>query len=155
MKTRVLLLILFFGIFLSISPASAQGSENPAFKKNSIYGSLGFAGFYGAATGNFERILTQSLERGVVATFVKSGLGSYGSWGDGGSFLYFQYGFLTGSKAGHLELSAGPNFTLKGDMNLPVAATLGYRLQRPGKGFMFRTGLALPESLYLGVGFSF
>lgn len=151
------ILVLFSLCFFSIGsfPAFAQESLNVLFRKNSVYGSIGLAGFYVTATGNFERILTQSLEKGITATFAKIGYGTYGSWGDDGQYLYVQYGFITGKKGSHFEMSAGPNFVVMGDMDLPVAFTLGYRHQKPGKPFMFRTGLAGPESLYVGIGFSF
>jgi hypothetical protein len=155
MKSLKILTVIFIVASPFSIPTFAQEVQSSDFRNNSLYGSIGFGGLIATYTINYERIMTSNLDRGVVATFIKTGFGGFASWGDDGKFLNFQYGILTGSKAGHLELSAGPNFILKGDWSLPVAATLGYRLQRPGKGFMFRTGLALPESLYIGLGFSF
>jgi hypothetical protein len=36
-----------------------------------------------------------------------------------------------------------------------IAASAGYRLQRPEKHFMLRTGVGVPESFYFGLGWSF
>jgi hypothetical protein len=155
MKTSTKVCLLFC-LVLTLNTAFAQENSSPSFRKNGLSGSLGFAGIVATATSNYERILTQSLDKGITATFAKVGLGTYGGWVDSGSYLYLQYGFLTGKNANHLEVSAGPNFNLNNaeDM-LPVAFNIGYRLQKPGKGFMLRTGVAFPETLYLGLGWSF
>lgn len=126
-----------------------------AFRKNTFHGGLGFGGLIVTATLNYERMVTQHLDKKVSATFVKVGFGTYGSIDGSGQYLIPQYGFLTGSKANHLEVSVGPNFTLNGDLNLPVSANVGYRRQKPGKPFLIRTGVALPEAIYFGMGLSF
>ena len=35
------------------------------------------------------------------------------------------------------------------------AATIGYRFQKPDEGFVFRTGIASPDGIYLSVGCAF
>ena len=146
-----------FIVFLMVSSLQAQDQNPTQFKKNALYGSLGFAGLYASATSNYERMITQHFNKGITATFVKVGLGAYGVWGGSGSYYYAQYGFLTGKKASHLEVSAGPNFGFNEDgaESPPIAATFGYRLQRPERHFLFRAGLAIPETIYVGIGWSF
>jgi len=133
----------------------AQGNEINGFRKNSIYGSVGFAGLYGTATANYERIVNQSPDKLLSASFLKVGYGGYVAYADEGAFIYLQYGILLGKKSSHLELSAGGHYIFDGSMDSPLAATAGYRLQKPGSRFMFRTGIAYPESFYIGIGFSF
>ncbi len=127
-----------------------------AFRKNTFHGGLGFAGIIVTATMNYERMLTQNFDRKIVATFAKVGYGTYGGWTDTGQYAFVQYGFLTGKKANHLEVSAGPAFSVKGnELGFPIAFGVGYRHQKPGKPFMFRTGIAFPETLHFGLGLSF
>jgi hypothetical protein len=69
--------------------------------------------------------------------------------------LFVQYGFVTWKKAHYFEASAGPNFTGGGDFTAPVPFGLGYRHQKPGKPFIFRTGIASQETIHFGMGLSF
>lgn len=152
---KVFLTLIFIGcITASLQAQETKSIQNP-FLKTTLHGGLGFAVLYGSATINLERMVTQSLDKKITATFAKVGYGTYGAWGDSGQYLFIQYGFLTGKKAGHFEMSAGPNFVVNGDMDLPVAVSIGYRHQRPGKSFLYRAGIALPESIYFGMGLSF
>lgn len=151
-RTLTLVLLLISG---SLIETQAQQVEPVSYRKTTLHGGLGFAGIYGTAFLNLERMLTQSLDKKVTGTFGKAGYGTYGSWGDSGQYLYLQYGFITGQNASHFEMSAGPNFTIQGDMELPIAFSVGYRHQKPGKPFLFRTGLAFPESLFFAMGLSF
>ncbi|WP_026952483.1 hypothetical protein [Algoriphagus mannitolivorans] len=145
------------GILISNSlvDARAQDSEPNPYRKTTLHGGLGFAGIYGTAFINLERMLTQSLDKKVTGTFGKVGYGTYGAWGDSGQYFNLQYGIITGRKASHFEMSAGPNFVVNGDMDFPIAFNFAYRHQKPGKPFLFRTGFGFPESLFFAMGLSF
>ena len=151
---RFVVLSLILPFWASI-PLTAQELQTPAFRKTSLHGGLGFAGLYATGFLNLEQMLTQHPDKKITATFAKVGLGSYGSWTDTGDYLYLQYGFITGKKANHFEMSAGPNFVLKGEMELPIAFSFAYRHQKPAKSFFYRAGLAYPESLFFGMGLAF
>lgn len=156
---KLFALFIVLGIF-QFSSNKAYSQDNPAeetisFRPNTFHGGLGFAGIIGTATINYERILTQNFDRKIVATFAKVGYGTYGGWTDDGEFAFVQYGFFTGKNANHLEVSAGPVFNVRGNLGLPVAFGIGYRRQKPGKPFMFRTGVAFPETLHFAMGLSF
>ncbi|MEN2283085.1 hypothetical protein AAGF08_13160 [Algoriphagus sp. SE2] len=158
MKLYYCFMIFSICYFTSFSESKAQDTETSSeFYKNSLQGTLGFAGLYAAATSNYERILSFPKGKFVTATYLRAGLGAYGVWGGNGNYFYAQYGIFTGKKASHFEISAGPNFGFnENSSEVPViAASAGYRLQRPGKHFMLRTGLGFPESLYFGLGWSF
>ena len=155
-KSILLMTLLFFFVF-SIK-SYAQVNEKPQieeFKKNTFHGGLGFLIIYATATMNYERIISQNPDKFFTASFVKIGFGAFAGWNESGQYLITQYGVMTGKKASHLELNVGPNFNLGGDLDFPLSFGLGYRHQKPGKSFMFRTGLAYPESLHFGMGLSF
>lgn len=158
MRAFFIIPLLFFLFISTTYRTYGQESETPVpFFKNSLQGSLGFAGLYGAATSNYERLLTQPTGKWVTATYLRFGIGAYGSWGGKGNYTYLQYGFFTGKKGSHFELSAGPNIGFNEEYSdTPIiAASTGYRMQKPGKHFMLRAGIGVPESLYFGLGWSF
>ena len=81
--TLIILLIVLLNF--NVEGQESENQENRLFKPNSLSGSLGFAGVVGTATINIERIVTQSPNKKITATFAKAGYGIYGSWGDEGS----------------------------------------------------------------------
>ena len=154
---NLFVLTLICSFILYGSALSQEVTNTPAFYKNSLQGTIGFAGVYAAATSNYERILSQPSDKWISATYLRFGIGAYGVWGGSGNYTYLQYGFFTGKKASHFEINAGPNIGFNEDSSeVPIiAASAGYRMQKPGKHFMFRTGIGFPESLYFGLGWSF
>ncbi|SIN76250.1 hypothetical protein [Algoriphagus halophilus] len=158
MKFHYFMILFYLCFFDATIEATAQTEEpQPEFYKNSLQGSLGFAGLFAAATSNYERIISLPQGKWITATYLRFGIGAYGVWGGKGNFTYLQYGVFTGKKANHFEISAGPNIGFKEvDSEIPVISfSTGYRLQKPGKHFMLRTGVGLPESIYFGLGWSF
>lgn len=147
----LLLLVLFSGSINSVF-GQVENSQETAFNKNSVYGNVGVAGLYFTATGYYERLVAQNSD---ISSFVKFGIGSYALWGEGGQYILAQYGILTGAKKHHLEIGAGLNTFLSGDLEgdfLPLSGTIGWRIQKPGGNFIFRTGLSFPEAAYIGFG---
>lgn len=79
-------------------------------------------------------------------------------------------GLLAGRRNSFLEFGIGASYfegsaiTTSGwtgnsvesayDELLP-ALMLGYRFQQPGNSFVFRTGLGIPDGLYISLGFAF
>jgi len=157
LNSKILFFTIFFGSSLIVFSQDISTSEMSSFRPNTIHGGMGFGGIIATATINYERIVSQNFDQKVVATFVKVGYGTYaGLWMDNGQYTFVQYGFLTGKKANHLEVSAGPLFNIKGgDLNFPIAFGVGYRHQKPGKPFMYRTGISFPEAIHFGMGLSF
>ncbi|MEQ9375010.1 MAG: hypothetical protein RIG68_07535 [Imperialibacter sp.] len=152
-KNNLLLATAFLLCCIQSVYAQEDQTQDVGLNKNGFYGAAGIVPFYLTATAYYERILGQKK---VVTSFVKVGYGVYSSWGGGGRYVLAQYGILTGKKNNHFELGAGPNWFLKGDFEgrLPVTATMGYRFQKPAGDFIFRTGVSIPESVYIGVGIS-
>lgn len=122
---------------------------------NAIYVNIGNGLLYFTATAYYEKKVTQNT---MASTFIKTGIGGYALWGEGGYYALAQYGILAGSKNNHLELAAGINYFINGDLKgqkYPFSGTLGYRFHKPDGNFIFRTGVSWPEAVYVGLGFSF
>ncbi len=164
MQTRVgFLFLTFISLFLLFLNNNAysqdiKGQADAELNKNAVYGNIGSAVLYWTTTGYYERLIKQNMGgNSNISSFAKIGFGGYATWGIGGNFLLAQIGLLTGAKRHHFEISAGPNSYLNGDLKgfRFYSALMGYRIQKPGGNFIFRTGIGLPEALYLGLGVSF
>lgn len=150
--------ILFFFSLLKISYSqdSISYSSVIPFKKNSIYGTLG-AGYVFDFTGNYERMIFYPLNRKIQSVGIRL------SAGPGVSVFvsFMQYistlTVLTGKGNNHFEFGAGADFIKAKyeDWQIAPVVNLGYRFQKPGGDYIFRTGTGFPELLYLSVGFCF
>ena len=126
--------------------------EEVEFNKNALLANIGIYGLNFSGTAYYERLLTQNNNR---LSFAKVGVGSYEVFfGHGGSYILAQYGIFTGVKKHHFELGAGYVHYFNGEYKgtIPLTATMGWRIQKPGGRFMFRMGVSWPEGLYVGVG---
>ena len=136
--TKILFIATIFWYSINYSYGQKENPQEKIFNKNAIYGSIGSGGLYFSATGYYERIITQNDK---ISSFVKAG-----------------YGILTGSKKHHLEIGAGAGYFINNGpdlVDIPITATIGWRIQNPRSNFIFRMGASLPEALYIGIGFSF
>jgi len=104
-------------------------------------------------SANYERMLGTNSKQNFNSVFkFGTGLLSIG-WG-GSPYINPSFGFFTGSKKSHFEMTLGAiTFPISDWFTLP-SATLGYRLQKIGGGFVFRTGVGFPEILYVSFGTS-
>ena len=153
--TKLLSITAMFLCAINFSYAQIENMQEGIFDKNAIYGSIGSAGLYFSATSYYERIITQNDK---ISSFVKAGYGGYSTWGGGAQYVIAQYGILTGSKKHHLEIGAGAGYFINEGpdlVDIPIAATIGWRIQSPRSNFIFRMGASLPEAIYIGIGFSF
>ena len=152
---KTTLMCLFSIVYMQQLHAQEKRQNDIEIHKNSVSLSAGTIGIYFSATAYYERIVAS---RGEFTFFLRSGVGAYEILlGKGGQYLVGQAGFITNQGKHHLELSAGPNWFLNGDFQgeLPIGGGFGYRLQKPGSNFMFRTGISAPEAIYVGVGIPF
>ena len=138
--------------------------KSPNLNKNSFYGSIGYLLIYANLGGNYERLLVSKPETDVLFKYVlfRIGGGGYSGWACDGSFWVSTISGLTGSKNEHLELSLGIAYLtddygsiLPNLWGIMPAGGIGYRFQKPNGSFIFRTGIASPEALYVSFGFSF
>lgn len=155
-NTKINLWIVSILFLCAFNTVYGQKENAPKeFHKNAVYGNVGVGGLYFTATAYYERVLTQ---RSKFTTFVKVGTGGYVLWGLGGQYILAQYGILLGAKKHHLEIGLGPGYFVSGDFKgdgPPLSGTIGWRIQKPGGKFIFRTGASWPEAGYIGLGFSF
>ena len=130
-------------------------AEDSKMYSNAIYGAIGVGGLWITATGYYERMLPRDAAKTNLSTFIKVGYGGVAYWEDQSGYIQAQFGILTGINKHHFEASAGYVKALDEFDLFPIAATIGYRIQKPKGHFVFRTGLGWPEAIYFGVCVSF
>jgi len=145
--------------------ASKQEIGTIGLKKNAIYATLGvYVGeFYVTFLGNYERLILQFPRSFVQSMWIRVGAGPWAWWSSNGWNYTSTLSVLTGRKNTHLELGSGVLFSynsynkkfepLAGNSHL--AGNLGFRFQKPGGSFIFRTGIGWPEFMYLSFGICF
>lgn len=141
-----------------------EEQEEVQLRKNIIHASGSAFPFLHAGFNYYlERII---FEKGENAYFGKVGYGLYEEWEGSGQFYLVQAGFLSGNKdigirRNHLELGLGvalldgENIDSGPRKGLQPSFTIGWRIQKPGGRFVFRTGVSYPETIYLGIGLAF
>jgi hypothetical protein len=164
------LFILSLSIYAGIG--FGQGSndiKSIELKKNVLYGTFGveYFEFYGTLMGNYERMIVELPPSFFFHSFwFRIGAGPWR-----GGFDYPERGWnftstlstLIGRKSSHMEIGGGVLYTynlyykkfqpLIRDRHL--AGNLGFRYQKPGGNFLFRTGIGWPEFTYLSFGICF
>lgn len=161
MKLKFLILLFSLSFFLLMTNSIfAQGESETntgtQLRKNSIQGSVSTLLIYFSAYGTYEYIFWQN-KKTHLAAFAKAGYGGFNFWGDLGGVVLFEGGILTGANKSHFEAAIGMRYLIYRDSDsfgLP-ALSAGYRLQKPGGHFIFRTGLGFPDGVYIGFGVSF
>jgi len=95
----------------------------------------------------------------IKSYWIKIGGGVAGSYGGTGNHYIINLTTLTGANNSHLEFNAGIFLLYYHDNTFdnyigPTAA-VGYRFQKPNGYFVFRTGIGIPDAVYLILGFCF
>ena len=166
-KTIPFFTIINFTVILVFKANTLSAQEvNPDLLKskmysNVIYGNIGVnletmgdAWFTG--TAYYERMFNKNTSERNISTFVNIGIGAMTYREGSSSYILARYGILTGAKNNHLEASLGVTSLLNESYKIfPISTSIGYRRQKPGGHFIFRTGVAWPEALYVGIGASF
>lgn len=144
-------------------------SVQVGLKKNVISITLGTAAIYGIVNGNYERIFSQKKTGFIKYYLMRYGFGWYESYGSPGYNAIAGISGLSGLGKRHLELNLGvaamfnwngyheedSNDRALGKTLVIPAGAIGYRFQKPGGSFIFRTGVGFPESFYVSFGFCF
>jgi hypothetical protein len=163
---RIKLLIIIFSLII-IPGAFSQGKSSgiTGLKKNSVYGTAGILieDMYGNITANYERILVTFPKSFVQAIQLRAGAGPWVAWMSDGVNFFSVMSLLMGKGNSHLETGMGVLFTYHPDTeqwapivnDRHIAGNIGYRYQKPGGWFVFRTGLGWPEGMYLSFGYCF
>ncbi len=168
--------IIYF-LILILGSDNLHGQDSLRMQpKNLLYANLGIGGWSSAASLNYERQLFTSEGEYHVNYYVRAsggtqayyGTGPYGSiclqgvFGEGKSHLEFGLGMAVLYNKGGYERgvvnASNPGFQEPSKMDYiryTPSGSIGYRFQKPSSGFVFRTGLAYPEVVYLSFGWAF
>jgi hypothetical protein len=145
------ILIIFFNTIVSAQEKRAD-SLKINLNKNSINLSYGIAQAY----FSYERVFQGKVFGSSNSSIVDFGLGGVAYWEGASPYVISRFGILTGSGSRHFEAKLGVFGIFGPDMQgvLPSGA-IGYRKQKPGSNFIFRTGIGFPDLLYVSWGLSF
>ena len=149
-------------VFNSLVQAQAERKDSlkADLNKNSLNLSLGPGGIIillVPAHVSYERLFQGKVFGSRNSTIVDFGVGGASHWEGVSPFIISRFGILTGSGRRHFEAKVGACFFFAGDMQnmLLPSGSIGYRKQKPGGHFIFRTGIGFPDALYVSLGFSF
>lgn len=145
---------------LIIAQTSALAQEQKSdslqipLNKNSINLSLGPGGLlvlFLPAHLSYERLFQGKVFGSKNSSLLEFGAGGAAFWGGSGLLFISRFGILTGRGRRHFEAKAGICIL----NNIFPSACIGYRKQKPGSRFIFRTGIGFPDALYVSWGVSF
>jgi hypothetical protein len=152
---RMTCLAIFMMCFVSgFSQEVSKSNQATYLNRNSVQISGGFLLVVASASGFYERI----IGRNNLAYFARAGVGTLNVWGSKGKFFMTEGGIITHATGKHhLDAAAGINFLFGDDFDGVVmpSMSVGYRNQKPGGHFVFRTGLGYFQGIYVGLGYSF
>ena len=154
MKKIFLIVVLFI---VSNSIVTAQTEQTDTLKlslnKNSINLSYGILSAY----LSYEKLFQGKVFGTRNSTILDVGLGGLAHWEGASPYIISRFGILTGSGRRHVEAKLGACFFWGGDLQYTLlpSGSIGYRKQKPGSRFIFRTGIGFPDALYVSWGVSF
>lgn len=165
-KKRILVFIIFlFYISICYSQGLNTDINSNKLKKNVIYATVGVhpGEFYGTLMANYERMIIEFPTTFVSSIWVRVGAGPWVWWTGKGTNYVSTISLRTGRKGVHMETGLGALLTYNPESNnfhplvhdSYLAGNIGFRFQKPGRKFVFRTGIGWPEFLYLSLGCSF
>lgn len=153
-----------YGSSVIISDSLVNTRVSPG-KKNVLYGSIDIMSVANAIDINYERMLYYNTNTFISSLWLRFGGGLWTGWTDGGSMGLLTLTALTGKNKNHLEFNLGVlSFYDKNNYNLYLEQyqngygtepsrseyfftgpmmSIGYRFQKPVKGFVFRSGFNL------------
>lgn len=158
-KTFITIVLLI--VFNSLVTGQEEKIDSLKIKlnKNSINLSLGPGGILALflpAHVSYERLIQGKVFGSRNSTIVDFGVGGAAHWEGASPFIISRFGILTGSGRRHFEAKAGICYFWAGDLQgLLPSFSVGYRKQKPGSHFIFRTGVGFPDALYVSWGVSF
>ena len=161
-KRRLSLTIIMGSLLWSVnsySQTTLGDSIKPKMLNNSINLSIGPGGIlalYVPAGIFYERMFQGERFLPKLTKFVDVGVGAAAYWEGESAFVFSRYGILTGHKKYHFEATLGAVGYLNGDIvGVLPAASIGMRRQKPNSHYVFRTGVGIPEAIYVSWGVSF
>jgi hypothetical protein len=144
-------------IALLILVAFSVKSQDSQLRPSRIYGTFGTAFIYTNITANIEQEISNNSAHYFNSVSLRIGAGHWSSWGNESYNIIGTINWLSGTNNHHLELGTGIAYSPAYDDSfgfLP-AAQIGYRYQKPDGILLFRTGIGVPEALYVSLGVCF
>lgn len=124
------------------------------FAKNAFTLTLGMVpAVFSMGEINYERMLREGKDEKIQSMWLSVGAGGFADWGEAAMVYNAKISFLTGHQKKHLEYGFGLGFTNGYDIKIFPSVLLGYRYQKPIGGLVFRTGVGLPEMIYVSLGY--
>lgn len=151
---------------VSLSQKTEIKIVSAELRKNVVSATAGSwlpAEFYFSLLGNYERMILQLPKTFINSFWIRVGAGPWAGWGPTGMNYVTTLSAIMGRGSAHFEIGSGVLFTYWSDKKKfdPImnerylAGILGFRYQKPGGSFTFRTGLGWPEGIYLSLGYCF
>jgi hypothetical protein len=153
---RFLSCCILFTLILII-PCYTQETHPPDSKLNpiSVYGAVGLSGAWATASGYIEFIPGTKSIRGPVKPLIRGGIAAATGFAIG-THIAIEGGVLIGRRNSYFEFTGGWHYGISEWYDfIPVGGSAGYRFQKPGGHFIFRTGIGYTEGIYAGIGLSF
>lgn len=165
------LFILFVLVYYSLN---ACGQDSLKVQpKNIIYANAGL-GYWATASANYERMLVSTNNKFYINYYIRASIGAAATvGGDEGGYGSLSLQGVMGAQKNHLEISVGlnalydklayeneasyyPSGISRWDYTYWFPGiSVGYRYQKPNEGFIFRTGIGIPDGVYISCGFAF
>lgn len=127
MKRKVYSFALVFIICGSYANAQSEKDIKIDEHKNALHASAGIGGMYLTAIVNYEYVLPDFIRDKPIKSYAKLGLGAYAVWDNSGQLFVVEYGMLLGAKKHRMEINAGYNHLINGDLKglYPIAGGVG------------------------------
>lgn len=158
---KVISTIALFVVFNSLVKAQVEQKDSLMVNLNRNYinfsiGPGGIVALFLPAHISYERLFQGKIFGSKNTAIADIGLGGAVYWEGSSMFIINRLGVLTGAGKKHFEAKAGVCYFLDGyTVDLYPSASIGYRKQKPGSHFVFRTGIGFPDAIYTSWGYSF
>lgn len=176
-------LLIFVFLFIMNCGFSQQLEQDglSEYPKNTTYISLGVLFLGGHVNANYERLVYAGKEKIQVSYYAKAYVGRYAARGVYGYISSLNAQAVFGNRGnGHLEIGLGAAMVLDElkyqdaieESGAPETSreeiqtrlkhstfffsrSIGFRRQKPDGGFVFRTGIGVPDGVYISFGVAF
>ena len=152
-----------FVIFLflsSVALGQIDTLNNKELKKNNLTLNIGSAVLWNTVGIQYQRLFYRKKKYSVLTIGQDFNRLFFWDYFVDSHITSIKYGIVTEPKnllkPHHFEINGGiAGLYQEGDFLIIPVGNLGYRHQYPDKKFIFRTGIGVPELIYLSFGFKF
>jgi hypothetical protein len=167
-----------FLVVMAQTNDTMPSQQEPLRTQNSIYVTGGTLALWFTGNFSYERWITQFGTDAKNTLYARATYGGYATWGAQGHQFGPGLTLLSGKKNSTLETGLGVQVLYNEEgfrdeeenyvpgpgvrtpniwnfMTILPDLRVGYRYQKPEGKFLFRTGLSLPDAIYIGFGATF